>query len=310
MAYDLTSFCDAQNVMYVVEGKNVSSSGEYLGINCPFCGDTGFHGGWRYADAGFTCWRCGYHSTKDLLQMLIPGHPHPYTVLNQYGGVDNQAAVTKLMEHSVKPELKINYDLVALDLPGTTMDWYHRQYLAERGYDADKLEVDYHLLGTTPAYKYGSRIVIPIYYQNSVVSWQTRAIDKRSSLRYITAKPEEERIFHKHLLYNIDKCVGDSVIVVEGVFDVFRLGPNNVCASFGTSFLPEQLLHLKNKRRVFMLFDTDDLRAQQKARTAASMLQSLGVQEVYNVDLGAGQGDPGDLDDDQASYLVKQLLGV
>ena len=104
--------------------------------------------------------------------------------------------------------------------------------------------------------------------------------------------------FHKHVLYNIDNCKSDTVVMVEGIFDVMRLGKYDVCASFGTSFMAEQLLLLKPYKRIFMLYDSEGP-AQEKAKKAANMITNITRGEVYNVNLGTG-GDPDDLSNEDA----------
>ena len=84
------------------------------------------------------------------------------------------------------------------------------------------------------------RLFIPFIYQDKTVSWVTRTISNSPNvLRYITASREQEAISHKELLYGIDYA-RHSIVVVEGVMDVWRIGPGAV-AVLGTRVSDAQI---------------------------------------------------------------------
>ena len=183
-------------------------------------------------------------------------------------------------------------------MPGVALNWNHKEYLEKRRYDPDYIETVYGVKGTDWTHRYGARIYVPIIFKNELVSYQGRYIGSNpDALRYITAKPENERRFHKHILYNFDNCRGDRIVLVEGIFDAWRLGAG-ACATFGTSFMDEQLLLLKPFRRVYFLYDSEP-EAQAKAKKAVQTIQPLLNGKAYLVDLGTG-GDPDDLTQNDA----------
>jgi hypothetical protein len=117
----------------------------------------------------------------------------------------------------------------------------HRKYLRERNFDPDKITSLWDVQGI--GMDGGSlkwRLFIPFIYQDKTVSWVTRTISNSPNvLRYITASREQEAISHKELLYGIDYA-RHSIVVVEGVMDVWRIGPGAV-AVLGTRVSDAQI---------------------------------------------------------------------
>lgn len=289
---DYISFFDDYGVDYALEGPNVGSN--YIGVMCPWCGDTSYHGGVpRNGAHTFSCWRCGGHSLVATMRR-ITSLPDIEQILNKYD--DGASTVLTEQRVLVHPDRKVI-------VPGYPLQWYHKQYLEGRRYDPEYIEREYHVKGTPPG-KDSPRIYFPIEYDKEIVSYQGRAISKDAYLRYLTASPDEEKIFHKSLLYNIDNCTSDTVVMVEGVFDAIRLGKYDVCASFGTSFMLEQLLLLRGYKRIFMLYDSE-LPAQEKAKKAGAMITNISGGQVYNLTLPSG--DPDDLSNDDAEMLMNDL---
>jgi DNA primase len=97
------------------------------------------------------------------------------------------------------------------------------------------------------------------------------------------------------------------VVVVEGVFDCWRLGPKNVAATMGTS-MSDQQINLLSKRfkKVIFLFD-NEREAQLRAKKYGEQLSALGVEvEIFNPEF---EHDPGDYTKDE-EIVVKQELGL
>lgn len=146
-------------------------------------------------------------------------------------------------------------------------------------------------------------IVIPIYYRNRIVSWTTRKIGNGKGARYNSAKKKEEILHHKHLLYGED-YVRDTIIVTEGPFNVFRIGPGAVC-TFGLSISQEQLHKIaKYPRRVFCLDATEQ--AQKVAQRLCEQLVPL-EGETYNIELQDGK-DPAETSDKEIWSIRKAFL--
>ena len=94
-------------------------------------------------------------------------------------------------------------------------------------------------------------------------------------------------------------------ICVEGVTDVWRLG-RKAFALFGIEYKRQQVQIIKKIfKKVFVIFDSGEEQAQNKANMLVSDLQMIGV-EAYQVILE--KGDPGELSEEEARYIVKNLI--
>ena len=115
-------------------------------------------------------------------------------------------------------------------------------------------------------------------------------ITGRQTLRYKACPIEQEVIHHKHVTYGIDLVPRKTCVIVEGITDVWRLGPGAV-ALFGTEWTPEQLLFLaKRMKTAHVLFDADST---DKGGKLLSELTALGVGgEQFILE----EGDPGELE--------------
>lgn len=113
-------------------------------------------------------------------------------------------------------------------------------------------------LGFCPTGRLKNRIILPIYFEKRVVGWQARAMYKFAK-DFQGRKYQTPKSFQiNHYLYNWDEAKEYPVIVVvEGPFDVFTVGPNAV-ATFGTSISAEQVRLLSNlKARKILMWDYD-----------------------------------------------------
>jgi len=111
------------------------------------------------------------------------------------------------------------------------------KYLQGRGFDPAEityyynvhfcLEADADERGYIPGTKWSAvccknRLVIPIYRLGVMVGWQTRALNNSSFPKYYTMPGLKK----SHLIYNGDLCQHyDFGVIVEGVTDVWRVGP-------------------------------------------------------------------------------------
>ncbi len=93
-------------------------------------------------------------------------------------------------------------------------------------------------------------------------------------------------------------------IAVEGVTDVWRLGPQ-AFSVFGTQYKIEQVLAASARcRSVAVVFDAERP-AQTQARKLAAQLRAVGtIAWVYKLPTGL---DPGALSPDEAQELVQQI---
>jgi transposase-like protein len=296
---DIERLLQNYNIPYTTEGKHTTKG--WVNVHCPFCtGSQDFHLGINKEFPVSHCWRCGSHSTLDVLSRLLNmALPEVQKILRQYKG-------TGVFRRVEAPKVSIHP--FRFPRPNSPLNNMGKRYLARRGFDPEYLEQEWGLLQTGPVsfldgIPYSNRIVIPINWSGRVVSFQTRDITNQSNQKYMACPMDRERIHHKNIIYGKPEKWKDALIVVEGVFDVWRLG-ERAAATFGTSFKMEQVMKLaKAAERFFIIFD-NETQAQEQARKLAVKLKALGK----IVDIETVKGDPGEMKQDDADHLVKQLL--
>lgn len=272
----------------------------WVNVRCPMCDDRSCNGGFN--DAGYYhCWRCGGHEIGSVVsELLNVSRRESFAIVSNY---TQRYAINRKKEEQQFAR--------KIDLPGSELTKLHRDYLAKRNFDADKLVREYELRGTAfgeRAFKldYSYRIVIPLKdAAGRVIGCQGRDVTGRHKLRYLGSPLDQSLADYKHTLYNDHRVKGSRVAVVEGVFDAWRLGDGFV-ATFGTAMTKAQLRALAKYDQIFFLFD-DETAAQDKAKGYARELAAIGKQ-VENVCLDLGDGrDAADLSDKDAYYIRAEL---
>lgn len=288
------------NIDYVTEGNKHCSSG-WVNIHCPFCsGSQNYHLGISEDMNGGHCWRCGGHSISKILIKILNIDPSEVPeILTRYKGGGRKRVK--------EPRIAIN----PLKLPEHhEIDKYGKQYLQKRGYDVDKLKKDWGISQTTPlsildGIKYNHRILIPIYWNGEIVSFQTRDITDKHPLKYMACPMKREKIHHKNIVYGKQEYASrlNRIIVVEGVFDVWRFG---FCAfaTLGTSFKKEQVIALSKLSDDFVIIFDGEKEAQKKAKELSIKLKTLGKK----VHIEKIKGDPGEMKQKDANDLVKTII--
>jgi hypothetical protein len=303
---DWKALLDSLGVPNWDAGKNVSPG--HINIRCPFCDDHSNHGGFDIEKGHYSCWRCE--------------GGHPVRALSLAAGIPQKTAEELIQRYttgSSPTRSRVHASAKEITLPGGAMQEPHRKYLEGRGFDPDELAFYHGLLGTGIScmwegidFKY--RIIIPVYdLDGRLCTFQGRDYTGRQEIRYKCCPVEKAVVHHKHLLYGAEMCrARDHIVVCEGVFDQWRLGPGSV-ATFGTSLTREQVSLLSMWPRVTMLFDPEE-EAQERARKVARDLSACGCQvEVCAADFGLGKDgklrDPGDLTRQEAQEVMREILG-
>ena len=276
----------------------------WVGISCPFCtGNPGYHLGYcidksnRYSGA-FTCWRCGGKSAvKVIAKITHSTESEAWKILKRYSDskIDNKPHKKEKKKKAIK-----------CLLPGGLVPFKGKAstYLRKRKFKVKELVSEWYLKATGPIGSFKHRIIIPIYFKNQLVSFQGRDLTGKSGMKYKACPQEREVLDHKCCLYGYDKVRGSKIVVVEGVADVWRLGPGSV-ATFGIKYTMEQVRLLSKFKEAFIIFD-DDPKAIEQAESLANDLSAVGVSVEIVV---LSEGDPGDLTDLEAKELMDDILG-
>ena len=223
------------------------------------------------------CFRCGYKTS-------VAG------LISQLQGISYDEA-KEITENTfwIKPKIKKDViERISLPMKEVWTDeaW---DYLINRGLTRELIwKYDLYLTTERPYY---NRIIIPVYFNGIPVTFQARSINNYG-LRYLS--PRDNPI--GRILYNYDNIKGsESVILAEGIFDVFGLakaGFDNVACSFGKKVSMEQinLLEKKGVKEVILMYDSD----------AISKIKEIFIklQKHFKVSIAPLlEGDPGDCND-------------
>ncbi len=288
---DIIKIYQKYNIKYYTEGKNVSQN--WINIQCPCCSDKSWHLGFNLEKQYYFCWKCQYHSIKEIfLKLKIPlselKNNNQQIILNQL----NKKEIIK--KEFILPGSKIKDN----DPPSN--------YFLKRKFDPGFIINKYQLLWCNhldPKYKF--RIIIPIIYNNQIVSFTSRDYTDKQELRYISCPKEMEIIEHKNILFNFDNCKNNYIIVVEGIFDCFRLG-DNCCATFGISYTKQQLNLLSNYENIYILFD-NEIDAQKQAEKLGNELSAIG-KNAFIINLPKEYKDIAEMDQITANKFKEEIL--
>jgi hypothetical protein len=296
---DIVQLLTDYNIPYSTEGKN--SAPGWVNVQCCWCEDLSDHLGWNLEQEFFNCWKCGKHRTTETFARLLSTSEHQARqIIKQYG---------KIVVHTpAEPVVRIDTKKHQLPSGCTPLMDNHRLYLEHRQFDPDQLVHDWNLLGTGPVSKldnidFKHRVIIPILWDGRQVSFQGRDITNKSTLRYITCPEDRELVHHKHILGGRQDKWTKTGIVVEGWFDVFRFGLT-ACCTFGIKYTKEQLWVIDQTfDKVAVCFD-DEPQATEQANRLVKELIFRG-HDAWRVPIVS---DPGAMKQDDADYLIKQIL--
>jgi hypothetical protein len=266
----------------------------WIQLDCPYCSADWKHYrlGYNISAGYLNCWTCGRHGLVETLATIL-GISYGQ-VKKLLGDVDTELAPAKVE----RGKLVLPTGLGPLLKP-------HKDYLRRRGYKPDELQRLWEIRGIDALGGVLSwRVFIPVHYRGRIVSWTTRSIDDQHSHRYRAARPEQESIDHRTLLYGLDYC-RHSIVVCEGPTDVWRIGPGAVC-TFGTGFSRAQVCAMAEFPIRVVCFDSAP-DAQKRARELCDLLEVY-PGETYNVVLESK--DPGSGTDEEIREIRLRFLGA
>ena len=271
------------NIEFKTEGSSHCRPG-WINIDCPFCGKDSekWHLGYNLEGKYFNCWQCGSHS---IISTLIELTGLSFSKCKK---LFNDLEIVFDRKEKIKGKLILPKGIDRLEA-------VHKRYLKERNFNFKKLIQLWKIQGLGIAAYLQWRIFIPIIHQGKTVSWTTRSIaHNHKIIRYITAKPEQESIHHKTLLYGEDYCT-DTIIIHEGATDVWRTGCGAV-ATLGLGYSQAQVNRMVNYKTRVICFDNE----KEAQKRAIKLCDDLSVYpgETFNVKLSGK---------DAASSPIKEI---
>lgn len=275
-----------QELMVELHAKPDGSGKNLIVPVCPYCGDDrgkfGIYIGTE-TDRKKTfmshCFKCG-HSTLTLEQLLTDiGRPDLIVEETFDLSGEKQMGAFSFLED----EKEIDDSLCVVSMPENYRRSYFNKYLKKRGFTEDDYEM--FPVGTTRHlnFKFDDYVIFPIIDTGDIVgyvsrhTWDKSDIDEHNrkarhngEYQIMRYRNSTENDFVK-LLYNYDSViedVTDTVILVEGVFDVIALTRKlnlydnhsiAVVATFGKKISDIQIYKLQSKgvKTVVIGYDGD-----------------------------------------------------
>lgn len=288
---NITEILDELAIPYVAGGSHRHVSTGWAGVNCQRCSPHSgkFKLGINLTSWGCSCWTCGRLNLAEELSSLSG---KPITYIRSLLGKRSPSVFTKTIPKG------------NLELPSGICNimHIHRNYLQDRGFDPDELVRLWGVQGIGLHPKLSWRIFIPIYHQDRMVSWTSRATSDQAYLRYVTATPEQSEISPKQVLFGLD-YVREVALVCEGPFDVFRIGPGAV-ATLGVDVSPSQIKQLSKIPVRVICFDSE-FQAQRRATQLCNLLSPLPGRTV-RVELSSK--DPGSAAPEEVRQLRREFF--
>ena len=196
-------------------------------FRCPICGDSQKHKnkarGYLYAvkaDVNFRCHNCGSSMTfSNFLKKIDPNVHKQYVFERFKKGQTGRGTVVE--------EPKFNFEAPKfkpkLDLPKASENPIAKRYLEKRKLNSDKFYYtdkfkawsNSHKKTFDSVYYDEPRIIIPLFYQNTLVGFQGRSLGP-SKVKYITVMINDDA----PKIYGLDNIRRDApVFITEGPFD-------------------------------------------------------------------------------------------
>jgi hypothetical protein len=293
--FDVKAYLNDRGIRYYTSGKNCSPG--WINIRCLYCGDKTNHLGINLKSKKWHCWKC--HQTgliTKVISTVEDGRGDIYSILNQF--VSSYAGT-----HTPQRRDPTGLPKESLHILPTI----HKDYLRRRGFDPVEVQDKYHVKACWEGGKYKFRLIIPIYMNFKLAGFTARDVSYKSSIRYKNQPKHECPVLPERWVYNVDRAE-ETVVVVEGPFDVWRMG-NSFVSFMGTEATTAQTAALVNKgvKRAIVLYDPEEEAQEQAERIAYDL--GMFIPEVEQVELDLPEGkDPADLTPSEAAYLRSELL--
>lgn len=272
---ELEQLATDHGIPFIGEGdRDKHARAGWLQFLCPWCESGKYHLGYCISENYFHCWSCGWHKRWDTLGALLGvGWKEAKRIALKYPGEngENWAYPPERTERPLEATLPPHWG------PPTDR---HLSWLSRRGFvRPSRIVKRWGLLGTPNAGRYRNRIVAPVWRNGRLVTWQSRSVEAGVSPPYLACPPSDEARPIRKTLYGDWRVTGESVLVVEGVVDAWKMSEASfpVVATWGSAWNDAQVQLLREYRDVLVLFDGGENEAWAKAQALAHTLSVLGV---------------------------------
>jgi len=266
---------------------HINVSRGWVGVCCPFCDDDSYHGGINLTHGNYSCWKC--HETRPFEGILPALTTLPrltiLALLERQSAIIPVDVSERLRERlggpGDKPERTSrrteDYPLPKHCKPvdqAPDYEPFHR-FLQDRQFTLEDTTRRGCLVCTAGDYQH--RLIVPVKQDGLSSGWQARDLTGWSKVKY--KNPDGFKL-HDYL-YGIKPTGSKRVILVEGVFDQWRLDRNlHALCTFGTSLSYRQkaTLFKLGTREIIFAWDSDATdKAYKEARRMTGLFNSVKV---------------------------------
>jgi len=304
-SFDVIAFLEEHGIEHWQGSKN--SGRGWVGIQCIFCTDHSNHLGINLDSGIFSCFKCGAKGgfPKYAKELLQSSWAETYAALEPFASTPSRNGEEPPVLARADPRWR-SKNLPIPKYFSKKFPRRHLDYLAGRGFNPGKLIEKYDLYACSGIGRFRWRIVAPVHMGGKIVNFIGRDVTGKSDRKYLLEKNEIAPVPKGQILYNLDNVPGETIIIVEGPADVWRIGDGAV-ATIGTKFSMPQVERLMDYgiRRAFVLYDPEP-EALRLAKRLANQLQ--GVIDEATVLVKQTPGDPGDMSPDEVIELRRRVF--
>ncbi len=300
ISFSITEYLESKHIEFKRAGyKNVSRG--WIEISCPFCAsDPSFHCGINLKSELFNCWRCSAKGGPERLVMKLEK-----CSLQKAQEIIKQFSTLALDEEepTIPPALLNDFKLPAC--AQATLPNVHKEYLLSRGFDPFHITSKYRLKFCHLWGDYKFRIIVPIYQHHQLVCFTTRDVTGQAIKPYVAPANDKVLMPLKSCIYNLDS-VTDCVLIMEGVFDVWRLDIPGAVSTFGEVFTTDQINALRRRKlsKAVVMYDAEPLAQSQAEKLAGYLDGFVPKVEIYELE----QGDPAEQSADKVKEILDKFL--
>jgi hypothetical protein len=317
MSFDWLRFLTQHNIEHTTASRYHITAGN-VGINCPWCNDTGFNLHISLYGKGWHCFRTESHkgiAPPALIQKLLRCSYAFAESLSQVEEIPNDGDFLSRLEELFQPsrnapvprQTTLRMPETFVPIKGHGSGRMFVSYLERRGFDdIPALCNRFQLRCCADGGRWHGRIIFPIYLHSKLIGWTGRHIGG-SLIRYDSLSindpdtPALSTIKSQVLWFDQLEQATGTLVIVEGPFDALKINylgaEKNIHATcvFGKSITGEQrdlLETLENFDQRILLLDRDTVDVFNRKGNFAS-LTSCGFKIKM---LPQFVKDPGELD--------------
>jgi len=264
--FDLFTFLDENNVDYKMHGKNIGDG--FIGVDeCPHCGIGNYHYGINISEKFGSCWQCGrgddlINIIKNVLKINWY-QAKDHLISSTYSEDDIEVQINEIFNRKKQKEKPKKEKEIKLPQSVPLYKYIGKNktitiFCEDKGITSQLAK--YLDLGIGINSKHKHKLIIPIYYGDNLVAYQTRSFTNR----YFNNEGPL-----KHYLYQYNSIKkGEIIFIVEGFTDWvstnnfitnYRKNSYYVTTPFSKIITQEQieLLEAKQPGMVIFLLDYD-----------------------------------------------------